>query len=92
MTQAAPDVSRTEATATDTVLSVDAMGGDNGPATVVAGLARFLDKRPDAKAILHGPQADVFVSVQQDGNKKRFRAATRKVDQRGLPQQFLQRP
>ena len=37
------------------VLSVDAMGGDKGPATVVAGLCRFLDSEPEARAILHGP-------------------------------------
>ncbi|MBE0412849.1 phosphate acyltransferase PlsX [Yoonia sp.] len=41
------------------VLSVDAMGGDEGPATVVAGLAVFLGKSPKASAILHGP-ADVL--------------------------------
>ena len=33
-------------------LSVDAMGGDSGPATVVAGLARFLRDHADARAIL----------------------------------------
>ncbi len=37
------------------VLSVDAMGGDLGPATVVAGLKRFLAAHPDARVILHGP-------------------------------------
>ena len=45
----APDVNHT--------LSVDAMGGDNGPATVVAGLSAFLGKNPDARVILHGPTA-----------------------------------
>jgi len=48
MPQDAPDTSRTDATA-GTVLSVDAMGGDNGPATVVAGLARFFESSPDAE-------------------------------------------
>jgi len=37
------------------VLSVDAMGGDKGPATVVAGLSKFLGKASGARAILHGP-------------------------------------
>ncbi|WP_322892587.1 MULTISPECIES: phosphate acyltransferase PlsX [unclassified Yoonia] len=41
------------------VLSVDAMGGDKGPATVVAGLAKFLSKAPEARAILHGPKAEL---------------------------------
>ncbi|KAA9005680.1 phosphate acyltransferase PlsX [Histidinibacterium aquaticum] len=36
------------------VISVDAMGGDSGPATVVAGLAKFLGKTPGARVILHG--------------------------------------
>ncbi len=36
-------------------LSVDAMGGDKGPAAIVAGLARFLKDMPDARAIVHGP-------------------------------------
>ncbi|MBQ2263398.1 MAG: phosphate acyltransferase PlsX [Loktanella sp.] len=41
------------------VLSVDAMGGDKGPATVVAGLAKFLKSTPAARAILHGPAAEL---------------------------------
>ncbi len=41
------------------VLSVDAMGGDQGPATVVAGLSQFLGKAPNARAILHGPETDL---------------------------------
>lgn len=41
------------------VLSVDAMGGDNGPATVVAGLSKFLGKIPEAHVILHGPEAEL---------------------------------
>ena len=40
---------------TSNVISVDAMGGDNGPATVVAGLSTFLTSNPEARAILHGP-------------------------------------
>lgn len=43
-----------------TVLSVDAMGGDKGPATVVAGLARFLKDHPQARAILHGPKPELL--------------------------------
>ncbi|MDE0851651.1 phosphate acyltransferase PlsX [Yoonia sp.] len=59
MTIAVTDTAPTEAIATETVLSVDAMGGDNGPATVVAGLALFLGKCPDAKVILHGPETEL---------------------------------
>jgi glycerol-3-phosphate acyltransferase PlsX len=36
------------------VLSIDAMGGDNGPATVVAGLSLFLKKNQGTQVMLHG--------------------------------------
>ncbi|MFS4582817.1 phosphate acyltransferase PlsX [Phaeobacter sp. C3_T13_0] len=38
------------------VISVDAMGGDAGPAVVVAGIAMSADKNPDLGFILHGPE------------------------------------
>ncbi|MEJ6402227.1 phosphate acyltransferase PlsX [Yoonia sp. 2307UL14-13] len=41
------------------VISVDAMGGDNGPATVVAGLSKFLGKASLATVILHGPESEL---------------------------------
>lgn len=41
------------------VLSVDAMGGDLGPAPIVAGLARFLAKNADAHILLHGPEGQL---------------------------------
>jgi len=37
-------------------ISVDAMGGDAGPATVVAGIAHSASKNPDIGFILHGPE------------------------------------
>lgn len=39
------------------VISVDAMGGDKGPATVVAGLVISAASHPDADFILHGDRA-----------------------------------
>ena len=45
------------AKATRTVISVDAMGGDKGPAAVVAGCAKSADANPDIAFILHGPKA-----------------------------------
>lgn len=53
--------SETGATAASrrTVISVDAMGGDMGPATVVAGIAASAQKNPDIAFILHGPQAEL---------------------------------
>lgn len=50
-----------------TVLSVDAMGGDKGPATVVAGLSMFLAGAPDARAILHGPADQLRPLIDKKG-------------------------
>lgn len=41
------------------VISVDAMGGDRGPATVVAGIAASAAKNPDLHFIVHGPAAEL---------------------------------
>ncbi len=59
MKPAQTDTAPTQGHAANQVLSVDAMGGDKGPATVVAGLSRFLREQPKARAILHGPQAEL---------------------------------
>ena len=40
-----------------TIISVDAMGGDQGPAAVVAGLARSAERNPEIGFILHGDRA-----------------------------------
>lgn len=58
---------------TANVLSVDAMGGDNGPATVVAGLSTFLNQNPDAKAILHGPESELAPLLQKHGLSDRVK-------------------
>ena len=42
-----------------TVISIDAMGGDRGPAAVVAGLALSATELPDARFILHGDEAQL---------------------------------
>lgn len=39
------------------ILSVDAMGGDQGPAAIVAGISSSAQKNPDIGFILHGPEA-----------------------------------
>lgn len=39
------------------VISVDAMGGDHGPAAVVAGLVLSAEKNPDIGFLLHGDEA-----------------------------------
>ncbi len=44
---------------TNTVISIDAMGGDLGPATVVAGMARSASKNPDIRFVVHGPKLEL---------------------------------
>lgn len=41
------------------VISIDAMGGDRGPAAVVAGLVLSAERHPDAGFILHGDEAEL---------------------------------
>lgn len=42
-----------------TVISVDAMGGDRGPAAVVAGISHSAKINPDIAFILHGPRNEL---------------------------------
>ncbi len=49
----------TGTTSKRTIISVDAMGGDRGPAAVVAGLALSVSKNPDIGFILHGDKPEL---------------------------------
>ena len=51
-----------------TIISVDAMGGDQGPAAVVAGISRSANKNPDIGFILHGPRATLEKLVARRKN------------------------
>ena len=51
--------STTIAAAFPLTLSVDAMGGDSGPAAVVAGCAKSAKKNPNIGFILHGPEDEL---------------------------------
>ncbi len=44
-------------------ISVDAMGGDSGPAVVVSGCAKSASVNPDLGFILHGPHAELEALV-----------------------------
>ena len=48
-----------EASGQKIVISVDAMGGDRGPAPVIAGLARSAHKNPEIGFIVHGPEDEL---------------------------------
>ena len=67
MTSPKTDTAPTQGYAVSQVLSVDAMGGDQGPATVVAGLSKFLGDETDAHAILHGPKAELEPLIAKNG-------------------------
>ena len=52
---------------TDTIISVDAMGGDGGPGPILAGLSRALRADPSLRFILHG---DEKVLSRQIGRRR----------------------
>lgn len=73
------------------VLSIDAMGGDKGPAAIVAGLARFLEKHPDARAILHGPETELspLLAKRKIGTQVEIRHAEEVVEMTTKPSHAL---
>ncbi len=73
------------------VISVDAMGGDKGPATVVAGLSKFLSKEPNASVILHGPETELRALCQKRGilDRVEIRNATDVVSMSDKPSNVL---
>src|SRR5690606_20087151 len=46
-------------------ISVDAMGGDHGPAVTLAGLAHVATRRPDARFVIFGQQDAVLPVLEQ---------------------------
>ena len=71
MTPVQTDKAPTQGHADAPVLSVDAMGGDNGPAAVVAGLSKFMKKETGARAILHGPRSELAPLLARSGLQER---------------------
>ncbi len=89
MTNAHQDTS--EASAKTVVLSIDAMGGDKGPAAVVAGLALFLKSEPTAKALVFGRRDELTPLVVKTGLATRIevRHADDVVKMTDKPSQIL---
>ena len=50
---------------TRNVISVDAMGGDRGPAAVVAGMALSAAKNPEIRFIVHGPEIELAALIKK---------------------------
>ncbi len=57
------------------VLSVDAMGGDNGPGVVVDGVLRFLAETPSAQVLLHGPESALHSLIRGRDAARRIEIA-----------------
>lgn len=49
----------------NTVISIDAMGGDQGPAAIVAGMAKSASKNSSIRFILHGRKAELEPLVKK---------------------------
>ncbi|CUH77248.1 phosphate acyltransferase PlsX [Tropicibacter naphthalenivorans] len=73
------------------VISVDAMGGDRGPATVVAGIADSAAKNPELDFILHGPEPELAKLVAKKGIQDRvqIRHAENVVNMTDKPSQVM---
>ena len=68
------------------------MGGDRGPAAVVAGLVIFLATMPDADFILHGDEAELAPLLTQHGalsGRVQLRHAPRVVTMADKPSQVM---
>ena len=70
------------------------MGGDRGPATVVAGMAESAEKNPDIRFIVHGPRAELEALIaRRSGLAERcdIRDATGVVTMDDKPSQVLRK-
>lgn len=83
----------TDRVATDrVVISVDAMGGDRGPAAVVAGLVDSMSQHADLHAILHGDEkvlAPLLARHPDLGPRITLRHAERVVTMEDKPAQVM---
>ena len=74
------------------VISVDAMGGDRGPAAVVAGLAMSAPQMPDADFILHGDEGELGTLLARQPaltGRVLLRSAPRVVTMEDKPAQVM---
>ena len=74
------------------VLSIDAMGGDRGPAAVVAGLSICAAQMPDADFILHGDEGELTKLLARDPalqSRVTLRPAARVVTMEDKPSQVM---
>ena len=75
-------------------VSIDAMGGDAGPAIVVSALLRTLQRHPDARFILHGDEAQLNALVARHpklAGRASVRHAPGRVTMEDKPSHVLRR-
>jgi glycerol-3-phosphate acyltransferase PlsX len=89
MSDAAPSGRAAPAAAGGVTLSLDAMGGDQGPAVVVAGLRAFLAEEPAARVILHGPEGTLGPLAASLGDRVRLAHAPGVVAMTDKPSQVM---
>ena len=89
MTDSHPTSGTTPAKADGVVISLDAMGGDKGPQVVVAGLEAFLAETPDARVLLHGPEAVLTPLTRKLGDRVRVVHAPGAVAMSDKPSQVM---
>lgn len=73
------------------VISVDAMGGDRGPAAVVAGIAMSANKNPDIHFIVHGDESLLkrLIRRRRITNRCEIRHAPRAVEMHEKPSHVM---
>ncbi|MCL4065080.1 phosphate acyltransferase PlsX [Pseudomonas sp. GX19020] len=79
-------------TAARVIISADAMGGDQGPAVFVAGLADSIARNPDLFVILHGDEAQLSALVAKTpvlAGRVELRHATEVVTMEDKPAQVM---
>lgn len=87
-----PSVDTDQATPLRVVISVDAMGGDKGPAAVVGGLVLAARAHPDADFILHGDHAQIaplLAKIPAIAARVTLRHAPRAVTMQDKPAQIM---
>ncbi|MEM9048620.1 MAG: phosphate acyltransferase PlsX [Pseudomonadota bacterium] len=74
------------------VISVDAMGGDRGPAAIIDGMAKSARKNPELRYLLHGPEADLAPLLRRRsalGDITEIRDATRVIGMHEKPSHVI---